>query len=347
MISSDELGHLVSANIITSDQAHKISSFQNHSPLKVDVTHHKTKYKFSIADTLYYLGGFIIVFAISYFLGTNWEEMGHPARIGFSFILFAFFGSTGLYLRQTRFKVASSLLLLVSCVSIPLLVHSIEWATGIWLPTNITSDGVPAYTYDLFLMHISKAWVLLELISLFLIGAIFYKLKDPILTLPISHLIWFFILDTSDLLFGTYQAPDMLMKAYLSLFAGLLLVLWGVYYNKSKDIRVGVWPWLYGLAIMFGALIYLRFDVDGSGAIFYQAFILLFGLTALFSATPLKSKTFLTFGALAIFWFIQDLSWTYFQGSLGFSFVLIISGLSTIGFGILMQKYYQREFAAK
>lgn len=336
MISKDELTKLISAKIITAQQAQKIWQFQNKSD--------KTNPSFHFANTLYYLGGFVIVFAISYFLGTNWEKIGDFGRIFSSLILMILFGGLGIQIRKTEFKVAASLLLLIAVVAVPLFIHSVERGIGLWPPQSYPGD----LSYQHFLDYINTAWIVLDILTLIISSIVFYIFKEPILTLPIAHFFWFLLLDATNFLNKSesfsFDRKIIVLKSVISIIAGVILVIWGIYYYKKEDNRVGIWPWIYGLLIIQGALITLRWEAE-SFKIFYQILILLFGIGLLAAATPLRSKTFLTFGALSTFWFLQDISWTYFRESLGFSISLGVSGFITIIFGILIQKYYKLRFS--
>lgn len=343
MLSQDELKKLVSAKIITLQQARNIAAFYRKEPSTNPLA--SEGHAFSFSNVLYYIGGFLIVFAISYFLGTNWEELGDAGRIGSTLVFSILFLYLGIRLRNSGYKTAGAIMLLCATVAIPLLIHSIERAVGIW---PVSSYGYGDKSYNSFLGYINTAWVILDVVTLVSCIVMFQRFREPILTLPISHFFWFLMLDALAFLTNNADYSDYYhswkIKSWITIIAGSILVMWGQYYHQKRDNRVGVWPWIYGLAIVLGALVTLRW-VSSDAKLLYQILILAFGLTVLIAATKIKSRTFLTFGAIALFWFIQDIAWTYFRESLGFSVVLIISGLLTIGYGIIVQKYYKKQFS--
>ena len=330
MFSDKELQQLVKAEIVSEEQAKKILNFKP----KEEGRH------LSFANTMYYLGGFIIVFAISYFLGTNWEELGDFGRIVWTIAMMVIFGGSGLYLRGKKYKIAGALLLLAAVASAPLFIHSVERAINLW-PTATLYAG--ELSYENFLERINTAWVVLDVLSLIVASLAFYKFREPILSLPVAHFFWFLTVDAP----GMITKIENHTKSWITVAAGLVLVLWGVYYNRKKDTQFGVWPWMYGLTLLLGGLISLRWDAEPNVKIFYQLLVLAYGMVALFAATPLKSKTFLVFGAIGTFWFIEDIAWTYFAKSLGFSLALAVSGFLTIGFGMLIQDYYKKQFSKR
>ncbi len=299
-------------------------------------------HRFSFVRTLYYLGGFLIVIAIAYFLGTNWYTMGDSGRIAFPLLLCILFGYIGIELRRNSLFTGSSVLILAATVCIPIIIYSIELAIGIW----------PSSQYESFLLPASSkgayAWLILDLVTLILAGVVFRIFKYPILTLPVSHFFWFLIMDIMNAwkTNGAYDLQTYIIKSWVSLAAGVILVLGGIYYHKRQQQAEAVWPWIYGLGLMFGSLVFLRFVSEEPGfELIYQCLILIYGLVTLYLATPFKSKVFLVFGAFGVFWFVQDIAWTYFRESLGFSVVLMLSGLLTIGLAVLLQQYYRRKLA--
>ena len=347
MLTKNEIENLVLAGVITDQQGIDIEKFfDGEAGLEKETVQNRESNSrtFSIAKTLYYLGGFLVVLSISYFLGNNWEQLGNVGRICSTLLLIGIFGYAGIRLKRTQYRIAGSMLLLAAMVAVPLCIHSIERATGLW---PATSYGIKDLSYKNYLELINTAWIVLDVLTLAIAGIVFYKFKDPILSLPVAHFFWFLVLDGTNAIMGSYtfDMEKIAMKAWVSVVAGTLLVLWGVYYHKKEDNRVGVWPWIYGLAIVLGSLIDLRFD-QANLKLLFQFLILALGIVVLLSATPLKSRTFLVFGSLAIFWFIQDSVWTYFTDSLGFSAALLFSGILTIIFGILTQRHYKNNFAS-
>ena len=348
MITKNDVNKLVASGIITEQQGNDIAILVEKdadSAIEFADGHESQKHSFSIAKTLYYLGGFLIIFSISYFLGNNWESLGNFGRILTTSLLVVIFGYSGMKLKCTQYKTVGSMLLLAAMVAVPLFIHSVERAIGLW-PT--ASYGLNDLSYENFLGLVNTAWIALDIITLAIAVWAFSKFKDPILSLPVAHFFWFLMLDATNAIVGshTFDMETLTLKAFVSLIAGSLLVAWGIYYNKKQDDSVGVWPWVYGLAIVLGSLIDLRF-VQGNYKLLFQILILAFGVGALLVATPLKSRTFLTFGSIGIFWFIQDLVWSYFTDSLGFSVALLLSGLLTIGFGVMTQRYYKNNFTPR
>jgi hypothetical protein len=341
MDTKEELQQLTSAGIITSDQAEQIYAYQ-HSPTAPTDHAGLRKSPFSLDKILYYLGGYLIVFAIVYFLSTNWDTMGDFGRIVSSSILIAFFGGIGMYLRPKPYKIPCSLFLLAGVIAIPVLIYSIELALGWWPPSyQYTSNN---FLDQHWLGKMNVSWVILDSITITITAIIFYLIGDPLLSLPVSHFFWYLVLDITNLWIKSYADKDIVIKSWVTVGAGALMVAWGTWHHFRRDKLVGMWQWIYGLGIISGAMLLLRYDTAQHLHALYQTLILGFALVTLILSYPLKSKTFLFYGAAAVFYIIQDITWTYFKNSLGFSIVLVLSGLITIGFGILIQRYYKKQF---
>lgn len=287
--------------------------------------------KFNTSNILYYIGGFIILFAYSFWLGTSWESLTHFQRILITLVTIIVLGSFGTYLKfKTEFTGAGKLLVFAASGVIPLLIYSIEKASGIWPDFKYGS-----ITYESYLRFINQAWLYLDIITVVLLIIIFYIFKDPILTLLVSNFAAFLVQDGTAYIFGyeRYSAPYW----WMWFLGGVLILAWSLYFHFKEKSEFALWPSIYGLLLILAsntALIY-----EAKPRLAFELMLLFLSVVMILSSIPLKSKTYLTFGSIGLFWFIGDISYKYFYSSLGFTFTLTIVGLIIIAIGIFFQKY--------
>jgi hypothetical protein len=341
MIKQSDLDRLCEAGIISAEQHQRIMDFQ-----KTELAGEESdKPSLPFFRTLYYLGGFTLIFAIVYYVSESWEKLGDAGRIAWTAGGMLFLGGAGAALKRTTYFIAGAILLLAAIACVPVLIFVIERAAGL-LPQNALfspysgQNRIPVDTLNV-------AWLLIDGVTAIVSLATFRKFREPLLILPVLFFAWMTGLDFYNLATAQIGPEGLRLKAWLTVATGLAAIYLGVRDNRRAGAVAG-WAWLFGLLLIFGALISLRFDHRNEPvSLIHQFNILIYGLTALLAASTLRSRIFLAFDGFGIFWFIQDMSWTYFSHSLGFTLVLAISGLATIAFGILLQRLYAHRFALK
>jgi hypothetical protein len=339
MITNTELDRLVQAGIISAGQREQILGFQA-SQSAGEPTAAKPTIPFF--KTLYYLGGFILMFAIVYYVFEAWEMLGHAGRIACATGGLIALGGCGLTLRKSEFRVAGSLLLLAATACVPILIISL--VRVVWnLPENTLFGAYSKQNLipiDLF----NGLWLTVDGLTLLISAFLLWKLREAMLVLPVFIFLWLTSFDVYNLATAQVGDQGVYFKCWIGVAVGLLAVWWGIR-DHRREGEMTVWSWLFGLLLIVGSLIAMRFEHETAPfKLIYQINVLIYALAVLLAASPLRSKIFLVFGGFGVFWFIQDISWTYFRNSLGFTLVLAISGLVTIGFGILLQRLYTKRF---
>ena len=127
--------------------------------------------KLNVENFLYYLGGFIIISTMVWYLFHIWDKFSHIGLLILSILYFMLFVKTGDFLFEKNKKTPSGILYVCAVCIVPVLFFAIESMVGI-LPKDINR-----YSDTRF------AWILMEL-STIIVGLVFFKKsKFSLLTL--------------------------------------------------------------------------------------------------------------------------------------------------------------------
>lgn len=135
----------------------------------------------SLETIAMHLGGFLILFAYTVFMGREYERLNESARwliSGFSLALLLVFGLT---LRRMRSETGGNLVIFAATGIVPLFVYDLQQMLGFWKGDN----------YAQFFDTISAHWIVIELAGIASAIAVALWLRFPPLALLASFWTWF------------------------------------------------------------------------------------------------------------------------------------------------------------
>lgn len=306
---------------ITENQAIDLWDHLCNKPLKAN--------KFDLSHILYYIGAFIVISAMSWFLGTGWEKFGGQGILIISLIYIAIFITLGTYLwNKTPFKVPGGLFITLAVCMIPLAIYGFQHYTGFWI---LNEPG----NYQDFYYWIKGKWFLMELGTI--VGSLvaLWYFRFPFLTVPLFFVLWFMSMDITPLLFGENFQSDTYLK--MSLYFGLALLIIAYLIDQRTQEDFAFWGYFFGMLAFWGGLSLLESDSEVERFAYLLINFILIILSVL-----LQRTVFLVFGTIGVFGYIASLFSRYFYESTFFPFVLSLIGIIVVFLGIIYSKNRER-----
>lgn len=284
-----------------------------------------------LADVLSYLGGAIVAIGIAILIATNWDVLSTPVQLLATLgVGLAAYVSAWLLGQREETANMSQAGFLASAIILP-----------IGLSVAFDKAG-----YDLSLAATQTA---LSAVLLFIFALTDYLKRQAFFTLlTIIFGTWFYFASTSYITAGAPHLLTFHFQEYRVLLAGLTYILLGYAFSATKRQALTGILYSFGLLGFLGAALALSGWIPEQN-VFWEVIFpgLVFGV--IFLSIHLKSKAFLTFGALFLIAYIMKLTWEYFSDSLGWPLALVIAGLVLVGVGYLthyLNKKYLRTSAA-
>lgn len=271
-----------------------------------------------ISRLLFYMGAFIVIGAMTWFVSETWEKFGGSgvACIAAGYAsLFLFFSRR---VRRYSETLAGLFVVMAVCMT-PLAVYGVQKATGLWL---VEYPG----TYRNFYTYLKSGWFAMELatIAAGLLSLRFAKI--PFAVFPVAFSLWFMSMDITPVLFESGQ--DWQVRRMVSVWFGLGMILVAVLTDRRTRVDYAKWLYIFG-AVSFWLGLSLLDSQSEIGKIGYCAVNVL--LT--FVGVLLERRVFVVLGAIGVFGYIGHLAWQVFRGSILFPFVLSGVGLAIIYLG--------------
>lgn len=283
--------------------------------------------RFRAAHLLYYLGGLIAIGAASLFLNLAWEQLGDwvGAAIAIGYGAGCWRVAAWL-LERRRLPIPAGILGALVTVCTPLALYGLQQALG-WWPA-----GHDAYRD--YHRWIDWHWWFMELGTLAVGAAVFYRFRLPFLTLPIAVTLWYMGMDLAAVVTG--GEADWALRRQFTLLFGLATVLFALWVDLRQrgPLDHAFWLYLFGLVGFWGALSATSSDSE-LAKLGYCAVNL--GLIA--GGAVLARRTFVVFGGLGVAAYLGHLAHDVFRDSLLFPFALTLIGLGVIAAGIAWQRH--------
>ncbi len=287
----------------------------------------------NLVTIAYYFGSVLILLAYTFFVGLAWEdlEVGSQAAIALGTIggLWAIGGT----LRRFGYAIAGSLLIFAGTGIVPLGVYTLQKLVGLW------PDGSNTDAYREFYREVAPAWVTLEVTSVLVTLAVLWRVRFPLLTLPIAFWTWFLSMDLSRWIARSEERDWGNREQAVGLVVGLLTLALGGVLQRRYGASWSRWFYLFGhLAVFFTASALALDDDVGGLRLLYPLLFLAFVVLSV----RLQERTFLVFGALGCYAYASYLAFEVFDGALGFVFALAAIGLTVVLSAVAYQRFVRQ-----
>jgi hypothetical protein len=312
--SRNDLMWAASQNIISVDQAKSLWEALNERG--------KGTSKFDFVHLLYYAGAVIVILAMGWFLGTNWDAIGPGGIFGVSSVYALLFYFAGGMLWSTRdLKIPGGLLVTLGVFMTPLITYSLLGILGFW---QTTSNGwmFGYHQLDEF------GWIVIHTTTACAALVALYFVRFPFLMAPFSWAIWA-IATTGSSLFWSSSSRDT-----VSIFYGIcmLLVAYGIDLRRNHHRDFAFWLYLFGSFSLLWGLVFVN-KGDFVEFLFFLCFVAM-----MLASVVLQRKALMVFGAFGSIGYLFHISYTIFHESPLFPMVLVVCGLATIACGVVVQR---------
>ena len=277
---------------------------------------------------LYYLGGLIIIGAMTLYLSLAWDSLSGASMLAIALLYAGLFTLVGNWLWKKGQHIPGGILIAVAVCMTPMAVYAVQTMTGWW---GTESPG----TYRDFYHWIKSGWAIMEIATVLAGLTALHFYRFPFITMPIAFVFWFFSMDLVAVLYGgdfSWQE-----RAQVSLWFGLLMLVASYLIDRRTREDYAFWGYLFGMLAFWGGL--TSQDSNSELAKFGYCIInvLLICLSPL-----LQRRVFIIFGSLGVAGYIGHLARSVFKDDLIFTFALSGVGLLIIFFGLLYHRHQEQ-----
>lgn len=289
------------------------------------------KPRFSLGHVLYYLGGLIVIGAMSWFMVSAWELLGGLGIAVLSALFAGAFFIVGKNLwSQAEYKIPGGILVTAAVSVTPLIVYGLQKALGYW------PAGAAPSAYGTYHTFIHGNWVLMELITVLVGFAVIQKIRFPFISFPIVFALWYLSMDLVPWVLGTEYA-NWSARQNISMVFGAIMLMVTYFIDRRTKEDFAFWGYLFGALIFWGALSSMRSDSELNKFIYC-----LINLSLVFLSVFLSRRIFIILGSMGVSFYIAHLAHKVFKDSLIFPLVLAFLGIVVIYIGIVYQKNKSR-----
>ncbi len=287
-------------------------------------------------DILYYIGGFMVLFAVVFFISQFWADIGETGKVLISSMFSLASGLLAFWFTTRDNKVPAGIMFLVSIATFGLLGYTFFDLLG-WWPEQ---ESVGLITEQLT----SNDWRIISLLSfVIVVGMALYSLvtyylyKIGVLLVPLILNVFWSINLLISMVLGRELFSEMTLVVWVGLIYGLvLLTISEIARNLISEGKA--WVINFGFFWLFCAIIYFRFNWDFGGSNFLvYAFMLVSSFAAFVLSNIRQDRSYLVWGAIVFFWLFNDVVWTYLSETLGAFFAVVFSGLGVMLFAYVLQ----------
>lgn len=287
---------------------------------------YKDQPSLTFANVLYYLGGLIVIGAMTFYATTAWESLGGFGHLAVALIYALVFLATGGWLWHSKgLRTPGGILVAAAVCMTPMAVYGVQEMSGWWV---WDSPGM----YEDFYHWIKGGWFFMEVVTVLAGLAAFRFFRFPFITLPIAFSLWFLSMDLTALLYGPDFSWD--QRKLVSLWFGLCVLVASYAVDRRTKEDFAFWGYLFGMLAFWGGLSSLDSDSELSKFIYCCINLVLMGLSVL-----IQRRVFIVFGSIGVFAYLGHLANTVFDDVLVFTFALTGLGLAIIGLGVKYHKH--------
>ncbi len=280
----------------------------------------------------YYFGGFLTLFAFTYFIVMNWASFGEIGQFLISIFSVVAIAGAGLLLRRTGLVLGGNMLIFVATGIVSWAAYNFARMVGIWPPAPSAFGSYAAY--EAYQLMLRPLWVGLEVISVVVAVAAIWLTRFPPIAFVIVFWSWYLALDVTRLFAQSTLAGYGNLEQAVTIIYGVGLLAVGVFLQRRTSQDYCDWFYVVGhLAIFINAtMLILNTDVV-VGLIFLPLYFVF-----LVASVWLQQRIFLVFGAVSFHFYILYLVYKTFYSSANFALILALVGVMII----LSTAFYQR-----
>ncbi|MEZ7195911.1 DUF2157 domain-containing protein [Pseudodesulfovibrio karagichevae] len=281
---------------------------------------------FTMANVLYYLGGLIVIGAMTIFVTDAWGRLGGWGHllIGAGYGLGFLFMGNWLWKGRGQ-RVPGGILVTAAVCMTPLVVYGMQEMSGWWAWDE---PGM----YEDFYRWIKGGWFFMEVGTVVAGLLALRRFRFPFVTLPIAFCLWFMSMDLTAVLYGPDFSWD--QRKIVSLCFGLAMLVTGYLVDRRTRQDFAFWVYLFGMLAFWGGLTSLDSDSETGKFVYCCVNLLLMVVSVI-----LQRRVFIVFGALGVSIYLGHLAADVFDDTLSFSFALSGLGLLVILAGLQYHKH--------
>jgi hypothetical protein len=281
--------------------------------------------RFTGTNVAYYFGGFLVIGAMTFFMGEGWATLGQGFVLAMAVLYGVGLFALGRFLyRKPATRIPGGVLATAAVCMIPLAVYAVESLAHVWQEGNPGKYGA-FYT----LVHGSWIWMELATIAGSLVALRFVRF--PLLTLPAAFALWFLSMDGVSVITG--KDHDFSQMQWTSLWFGTAMIAVSIAIDRRTREDFAFWGYLYGTIAFFGGAGGLLWD---SGP--HRFLFALVSLVAIVLAIVLGRRVLMVFGTFGVAGYLGYLAFDVFSFSLLFPFALTAIGLGIVAAAIAYQR---------
>lgn len=319
-ITWDDLQTAIAAEILTEAQADRLWEAFNQQA--------SSRPRFDAAHVAYYAGAVIVLAAMGWLLTEAWDALNGFAVAAIAAVYALAFWRAGDSLWTKGLSTPGGLLFTMAVWMVPLAIHGVERATGLW------PQGNPG-GYNDYYVFVKGSWVLMEVGTIVAGSVAIWQRPFPFLTFPIAFALWFMSMDLTPIVFGKneYSWDE---RKWVSMLFGLAMILAAYFWDLRARGRqdFAFWGYLFGLCAFWGGLSLMDSGSEASKFVYCVINVALIVLSVL-----LRQRAFIVFGALGVLGYLGHLAYRVFSDSLLFPIVLTLTGIGVIYLGVLFQRH--------
>ena len=329
-MNKETLYESVREGIITEAQLQKTLALENEAPAQGE-----KKRGLNYIMVLYYFGAMIIIFAFTYFLVSQWDNLSPSNILAIALTFQTLCFVLGYYLRyKLQYRISGGLLTTAAVSITPLVIYSFERIFGIW-PTNPQTAA-----YGDYWRLIKPCWIYIELGTLLVAFIAVFRARFSLLALVIGHTLWFLSMDIVGIILGGEHDGESSWEArrWVSILISASMISVGKLLNRRTTEDYTLWLFIYGGLIFMtaGAMTWLDNEAE---AILY----LLTQLALVVMSIRWQRKSLMVFGALGVYIYLSHLAYDFFKNSPLFPIALATIGLLMILGTVSFQRNKQNQ----
>ena len=278
----------------------------------------------NLVTVAYYFGGFLALFSLIFFVGSNWDNLSDGALLGMSLVVMLLIGALGFWLRFRRgYPLAGGLLIFIATAILPFFIWTVERVAGGW------QAGESFYDLRFFVLYLGLGSLAGTLVML-------YLTRFSLISLLVAGFAHLTILDIAQIIAGK---EDYVLEVTAATCGGFILL--GIALTLWGRKLYAFWLKLYGLVGLYIAFVSLFTESDSVlfGLLFLAVYLIMIGLSLRF-----REVIYLVFGAIGFYTYIIRLVVDTFEGTNYFPLLLGGIGISIILLAVLYQRYRHRLF---